>query len=122
MSTREESALDPSELARLAMEVGSEKLAEDIVMLDIRRLTSFADYFVIMSAGSARQLEALREDIVQTLKGSNVRVHHTEGGAQAGWILLDYSDVIIHMFGVEQRAYYQLDQLWSGAAQVVRIL
>ena len=91
-------------------------------MLDIRRLTGFADYFVIMSAESRRQLEALQEDLVKALKDSGVFLHHREGTSQAGWILLDYSDVIIHLFGTEERDYYRLDQLWSGAAQVVRVL
>jgi len=117
-----EDDLNPGEVARIAIEVASEKQAEDIIMLDIRQLTDFADYFVIMSAESRRQLEALREDIVKALKDSGVSLHHSEGTAQAGWILLDYSDVIIHLFGTEERAYYRLDQLWSGAAQVVRIL
>ena len=91
-------------------------------MLDIRQLTGFADYFVILSTESRRQLSALEEDLVKTFKDSGVRPHHREGSAGAGWMLLDYSDVIIHLFGVEERAYYQLDQLWSKAAQVVRIL
>ena len=106
----------------MAVEVASEKQAEDIVMLDIRQVSSFADYFVIMSAESVRQLDALQEDLVKTLKDSGIGLHRREGRAQAGWILLDYSDVIIHLFGVEQRAYYRLEQLWSGASQVVRVL
>ena len=106
----------------MAVEVASEKQAQDIVLLDIRRLTGFADYFVIMTAESRRQLEALREDLVISLKTLGVPINHSEGNAEAGWVLLDYSDVIIHMFGPEERAYYGLEQLWAGAAQVVRIL
>ena len=117
-----ENTLDPDQVARMAVEVASEKQAEDIVMLDIRQVSGFADYFVIMSAESVRQLEALQEDLVKALKASGIGLHHREGTAQAGWILLDYSDVIIHLFGAEQRAYYRLEQLWSGASQVVRVL
>ena len=91
-------------------------------MLDIRELASFADYFVIMSAESQRQLDALQEDIVKGLKVSGASLHHREGTAKAGWLLLDFSDVIIHLFGAEERAYYRLDQLWSRAPQVVRVL
>ena len=91
-------------------------------MLDMRSLVSFADYFVIMTAGSRRQLGALREDLVQGLKESGVLLHRSEGSPEAGWILLDYSDVIIHLFGEEEREYYQVEQLWAGAPQVVRIL
>jgi ribosome-associated protein len=106
----------------MAVDVASDKQAEDIVMLDIRQLANFADYFVIMSAGSRRQLEALQEDLVAALKESGVFLHRREGTADSGWVLLDYSDVIIHLFGAEERDYYRLDQLWSGAAQVVRVL
>ena len=91
-------------------------------MLDIRQLAGFADYFVVMSAESRRQLEALQEDLVKVLKDSGAPLHHKEGTAQAGWVLLDYSDVVIHLFGAEERDYYRLDQLWSEAAQVVRVL
>ena len=91
-------------------------------MLDIRRLTGFADYFVIFSAENRRQLQSLQEDIVKSLKDSGASLHHKEGTSEAGWVLLDYSDVIIHLFGIEERSYYQLDELWSEAAQVVRIL
>ena len=119
---RTEDALDPGEVARMAVEVASEKQAEDIVMLDIRELAGFADYFVIMSAESRRQLQAIQEDIVKVLKGSGVPRHHSEGTADSGWILLDYSDVIIHLFGSEEREYYGLDRLWSVAPQVVRVL
>ena len=104
------------------MELASEKQAEDILMLDIRQLTTFADYFVIMTAGSARQLEALQEELVEALKDSGTALYHREGAAGVGWILLDYSDVIIHLFGAEERAYFRLEQLWAGAAQVVRVL
>ena len=106
----------------MAVEVASDKQADDIVMLDVRRLVDFADYFVILSTQSGRQLEALQEDIVKALKDSGVRLHRKEGSANSGWVLLDYSEVIIHLFGAEQREYYNLDQLWSGAAQVVRVL
>ena len=83
-------------------------------MLDIRQLTDFADYFLIMSAESGRQLQAIQEDIVKALKDLGVTSHHIEGTAQSGWILLDYSDVIVHLFGTEERAYYGLEQLWAG--------
>ena len=91
-------------------------------MLDIRQLAGFSDYFVIMSAESQRQLEALQEDIVKALKDSGASLHHREGTAKSGWLLLDFSDVIIHLFGTDERAYYRLDQLWSRAPQIVRVL
>ncbi len=117
-----EQNLDPDQVARMVVDVASDKQAQDIVLLDIRRLTSFADYFVIMTAESGRQLEALREDLVSALKSSGVSINRGEGSAEAGWVLLDYTDVIIHLFGPEERDFYALELLWAGAPQVVRIL
>ena len=115
-------SLDSTELARLIVEVASDKLAADIVMLDLRGVAPFADYFVIMSADSARQIEALEEDLTQALKDSQVRRFHREGAPASGWVLLDFSDVIVHIFGPEEREYYHLETLWSQAPQVVRVL
>ena len=91
-------------------------------MLDIKEVASFADYFVIMSAGSNRQVASLQEDLEKGLKDFGVSLHHREGTPDSGWVLLDFSDVIIHIFSAERRDFYQLDQLWSGAARVVTVL
>ena len=109
-------------MAQLVVDVASDKLASDIVMLDVRRVASFADYFVIMSADSSRQIQALEEDITRALKEENVRQYHREGIPSSGWILLDFSNVIVHIFGPEERSFYDLERLWSQAPQVVRIL
>ena len=115
-------SLDSTELARLVVEVASDKLAADIVMLDLRGVAPFADYFVIMSADSARQIEALEEDLTKALKDAKVRRFHREGTPASGWVLLDFSDVIVHIFSPEEREYYHLETLWSQAPQVVRVL
>ncbi len=91
-------------------------------MLDLRRVASFADYFVIMSASSARQIESLQEDLTQAVKEAGVSIFHREGRPSSGWVLLDISDVIVHIFGPEEREFYGLERLWAGASQVVRIL
>ena len=109
-------------MAQLVVDVASDKLASDIVMLDVRRVASFADYFVIMSADSSRQIQALEEDITRALKEENVRQYHREGIPSSGWILLDFSNVIVHIFGPEERSFYDLERLWSQAPQVVRPL
>ena len=121
-STHWKGLLNPHDIAHAVVEIASEKQAENIVMLDIRGVASFADYFVILSAGTARQVSALREDLEKGLKESGASLHHREGTPDSGWVLLDFSDVIVHIFGTEQRDFYQLDQLWSRAAQVVTIL
>jgi len=91
-------------------------------MLDLRQLAAFADYFVIMSAESSRQVQALEEDITQALEEAGVTQFHREGTHTSGWVLLDFSDVIVHIFGPEEREFYGLEQLWSKAPQVVRVL
>ena len=113
--------LDSLEHARQAVEAASEKQASDIVLLDIREASSFADYFVITSADSTRQLNTLSEELIETLEKSGARLHHREGTAQSGWILLDFSDVIVHLFGREQRDFYSLEEVWNKAVEVVRI-
>ena len=109
-------------MAQLVVDVASDRLASDIVMLDLRRVASFADYFVVMSADSPRQIEALEEDITRALKEENVGRFHREGIPSSGWVLLDFSDVIVHIFGPEERTFYDLERLWSQAPQVVRVL
>ncbi len=106
----------------MIVEVASEKLAEDIVMLDLRQIVPFADYFVIMSAESSRQIEALEEDITAVLKEAGVSRFHREGTHASGWVLLDFSDVVVHIFGPEEREYFALERLWAQAPQVVRVL
>ena len=90
-------------------------------MLDIRHICSFADYFVICSGDSNRQLEAISEEISKTLKHEGTMPHHSEGTADSGWILIDFGGVIVHLFSAQQREYYQLDELWNEATPVIRI-
>ena len=102
--------------------MASEKLAEDIVLLDLRGMAPFTDYFVIMSGNSSRQIEALEEDITDAMKEAGGRRFHREGTPASGWILLDFSDIIVHIFGPEEREYFELERLWGRAPQVVRVL
>ncbi len=90
-------------------------------MLDIRGLSSFADYFVICSGESDRQLKAILEAIDEALSQGAGLCLRQEGEVDSGWVLLDGGDVIIHVFSSEQRDFYQLDQLWSKATPVLRI-
>ncbi len=119
---REEIALEPLEVAQFIVDVASDKLAEDIVLLDLRSLAPFADYFVIMSAESSRQIEALEYDLTQSLKEAGISRHRREGSPASGWVLLDFSDVIVHVFSPEEREFYDLERLWNRAPQVVRVL
>ncbi len=113
--------LEAIEAARRAVEAASDKQASNIVMLDIREVCSFADYFVICDGESNRQIEAIRDEIDGVLRGEGVTPHHCEGAADSGWVLLDFGRVIIHIFAPAERGYYRLDELWSKATPLVRI-
>ncbi len=116
-----QAVIEPVEHARLAVDVASERLASDVVMLDIRELSDFADYFVIMTAESSRQIRSLVEEIEDTLEAAGATLHHREGTSDSGWMLLDFGDLIVHMFGPEKREYYSIEAAWSGAVEVLRI-
>jgi ribosome-associated protein len=82
---------------------------------------SFADYFVICNGESDRQIQAIYDEIGHILKKEGILPHHSEGAVDSGWLLLDFGDVIVHIFAPFEREYYQLDKLWSGAIPIVRI-
>ena len=91
---------------KLTVEAGLEKKGEDIVVLDLRNLASFTDYFVILQGNSDRQNRAIYESIEQKLKQENVRPLSIEGKKNAEWILMDYGNFIVHVFSKEAREYY----------------
>jgi ribosome-associated protein len=91
------------------------------VLLDARTVCSFADYFVICTGETERQIRAIHEEIEHALKKEGVLPHHHEGTVDSGWLLLDYGDVIVHIFATFEREYYQLDKLWKQANLVLRI-
>jgi ribosome-associated protein len=101
--------------------VASDKQATDIVLLDVQGLCSFADYFVICSGESERQLKAIYEEVGQALKKEGVLPLHYEGNIDSGWLLLDFGSVMVHIFAPPERGYYRLDELWERAKPVVRI-
>ena len=117
----EKTQIGTAEAARLAVDVASEKLASDIVLLDMRGPSAFTDYFVILTAESRRQMQGLLEDIDQALEKAGMALHHKEGTAEGGWVLMDYGDFIVHVFVPEEREYYHLEQLWSQAIVLFRI-
>jgi ribosome-associated protein len=114
-------ALEPAELAHVVVDVIADKKGEDIVLLDIRPVSLIADYFVIGTGDSERQIKAILEGIDERLRKEEVHPLHVEGTPSSGWMVLDYGSVIVHVFGPEERAYYQLELLWKNATLVVRI-
>lgn len=103
------------------MDAAGEQQAGDIVLLDTRQVCSFADYFVICTGESERQIRAIYEEVEHSLKKEGVLPVHREGAVDSGWLLLDYGDVIVHIFSSSEREFYQLDRLWEQAEPMLRI-
>jgi ribosome-associated protein len=118
----EPSEADPSELAHQIVEIAADKKANDIVMLRTAEVTSMADFFVICSGRSDRQVQALARAIVDQLREQGIRPLGVEGLSSGRWVLVDYASVVVHLFTPQEREYYGLERLWSGAAPVVRIV
>ncbi|MEX1018352.1 MAG: ribosome silencing factor [Litorilinea sp.] len=116
--------LDSSTLARKIVDMVEEKQATDIVLLDVHEQTSIADYFVIATIDNERQAHAIEEEILGKLRvEQNLRPLGIEGVEDgAGWALLDYGDVIVHLFTEEMRHHYSLEELWSKANVVVKVI
>jgi len=112
----------PLDLARRIVDILSDRKAADIVLLDIHPMASFADYFVICTATSERQMQALAEAVAEALERDGIRPAQVEGTPDSGWILMDYGDVIVHIFSPDTRSYYQLERIWANAPTIVRVL
>ena len=103
-------------IATAAAEAARDKQAADVVVLDVAALLTITDYFVICSVASGPQLKAVTEAVEERVRtGLDRRPVRREGDADGGWLLLDYIDVVVHVFGEEEREYYDLERLWSDA-------
>lgn len=102
------------------VEVASDKQAADILLLDVHDICSFADYFVICTAETGRQISAICDDIDMALRVAGTRGHR-EGDNKSGWVLLDYGAVVVHVFSPALRQYYQLEELWIAGKPVLRL-
>ena len=111
--------LESNELARKVVDIASDRKAEDIVMLDISKVSIIADYFVICSGTSDRQVRAIAREIDEQLGKADVNPISVEGMNDARWVLMDYGSVLVHIFDPATRAFYQLEQLWAGAQPVL---
>tara|TARA_Y100000588_G_scaffold366655_1_gene432588 strand:+ start:4425 stop:4805 length:381 start_codon:yes stop_codon:yes gene_type:complete len=109
------------DIARAALDEASEKLGSDIVLLDTRGVSSFTDFFVIISGETDRHIESMADDIGHRSRDMGVSVSHSEGSGKGGWLLIDFTGVVVHLFTRDQRQRYALEKLWSRASEVVRI-
>jgi ribosome-associated protein len=101
------------------VELAEDKQADEIVLLDIRRQSTIADYFVICSAENERQLKAIVEHIDETLHREFQIDPRIEGEPATGWTVMDYNDIVVHVFSAALREFYQIERLWRNASPVV---
>ncbi len=111
----------PRDRALRIADILAETPASDTVVLDIRGLSSFADFFVICSGENERQLRAISERLQEDLREEDVRPQRVEGTPRSGWIVLDYNDAIVHVFDQELRDFYKMERLWAEAPRLLAI-
>jgi ribosome-associated protein len=110
--------LEPEGAVAIAVHTAAEKKGADIVVLDLRQVATFTDYFVIATARGARQTKAIAEGIEDALRKAGKRPLHAEGYSSGEWILLDYGDFIVHIFTDTSRRFYDLERLWRDAGRM----
>src|SRR5215210_8707527 len=101
-----------------ALRAASDKKALEMVVLDLREIASFTDYFLITSGTNVRQVQAIADEVVEQLKKQGTRAARVEGYKTAEWVLVDYGDFLVHVFEDKARRFYDLERLWRDAARV----
>ena len=117
-NVKEEIIIDSKEQLQIAVKAADSKRAEDILALDVREVSLLADYFMICSANSERQINAITEEIIDKEEENNYEVKRIEGKEGGKWILIDLGDLIVHVFHAPEREFYNLEKLWSDAPLV----
>jgi ribosome-associated protein len=110
--------IDSWDKALNASRFALEKKAYDLVLMEVRELTSIADYFIVCSGRSDRQVQSIAQGIEENLRGTGVRPQSVEGVARGQWVLMDFSDVIVHIFYEPVREFYDLEGLWIDAPRM----
>jgi ribosome-associated protein len=108
------------EMARLAVKALEEKKAEDVKILDIEKISTLADYFIIASGTNRNQVQAMADSVEEALGKAGYLPRHIEGYQTANWILMDYGDIVLHLFDEENRLFYDLERIWRDGASVSR--
>jgi len=110
--------LNSLEAAQLCAQAADDKKASDILILDLRGLTYITDYFVICSGSNVTQVGAIADGVGQALARAGLHPSHVEGEVEASWVLMDYGDIVVHIFDEQTRAYYCLEKLWGDAPRM----
>jgi ribosome-associated protein len=110
--------MTPFEKARLCLEIIRERKAIDPILMEVGRLTSFTDYFLVASGNSSRQVQAISQHMARRLREEGFRPLGVEGEQEGHWVLMDYGDVVIHIFYQPVREFYDLEGLWREAPRV----
>jgi ribosome-associated protein len=103
---------------RIALKAADDKKAHDLVALDISGIASFADHFILCTGDSSRQTQAIADEVEQRLQACGIRPSHVEGYQNAEWILMDYVDLVVHIFSKNARTYYDLERLWRDGKKL----
>ncbi len=111
---------DSKEMARIAVAALEEKKATDVKVLDISDVSVLADYFIIASGGNRNQVQAMADETEERLGQAGFAPKHLEGYQTANWILMDYQDIVIHIFDEENRLFYDLERIWRDGSLVSR--
>lgn len=114
-------SLETVDIARKIVDAALERHASDIVLMDLREVCSFTDYFVICSGESERQLRAICDEIDATLAEDKISPRIHQGSVDSGWLIMDMGTIVVHVFGPEQRQYYSLEEMWGNGSIVLRI-
>ena len=117
-----EVTLEANELVHAVVDIITGKKATNVLILDMHNITLLADYYILCDGSSPRQIRAISDELLEKLKREGTRLATTEGTAESGWMLIDLGSVIIHIFSPQQRAYYQLEELWQNAPIMMRML
>ena len=113
--------LNALDLARAVINTLEDKKGEDILLIDIKEIASFTDYFVICTTTSGRMLDALAKSVQETCNEKNKWRGRIEGQSHDGWMVVDFGDVVVHLFSRDQRNYYKLEELWEEGKVLVRV-
>jgi ribosome-associated protein len=118
MKAQPQTLPDTAARVRLAVAAAEDRKAIDLKVLHLEKISDFTDYFVICSGGSERQVQAIADAVQERLRLGQVRPLHVEGATRGQWVLLDYGDLVVHVFQEEPRRFYALERLWGDAPDV----